>query len=141
MPRNSTIIFTKDAPYPPPFPMRTSRMDKAASSALRIITPSKPPTNSNMEEDAVDENGFPPVAIGDGDDDPMESLVDEPDHKFNDPAAVAVGKGGVNGDDAISVDSGDDDSSDTVAALGTSTGGVQGDSFGSTSNDCNKARV
>ena len=136
MPRSiRSSTNTKDAPYQPPFLMRAGGMDEAASSALRIITPSKPPTNSNMEKDAVDEKGFPPVAIGDGGDDPMESLVVEPDHDFDNPAAVAVGKGEVNVDDMIGVNSGDDDGVETGAGLGTSTGGVQGDRVGSTLND------
>ena len=60
-----------------------------------------------------------PVAIGGGGEDPIDSLVGDPDHKFNAPAAVAGRKGGVNGDDVISFDSGYDDGGDTGAGSGT----------------------
>ena len=65
-----------------------------------------------MEEDVVDENGSPPVAIG-GDNDPMDDIVADPDSKIDTPAEVSGGNAGVTSDlavgaggpeDAISVD-------------------------------------
>ena len=119
--RNSSTI-TKDAPYPPPFLLQTDGMDKAASTS-RLITPSKPTTNSNMEEDAVDEKGFPPVAIGGNGDDPMDGFVGEPDPEFEDSTTVAGGDGGVPSDEVISVGSGEDSGGD--AGTGTGTDGAK----------------
>ena len=103
-----------DAPYPPPFPLHTGRTDKAASAAL--ITPSKNSATSNMEEDAVIENGSSLVATGGAVDDPMDDIVADPDPPDNE--GDAGGKDGNGTDDPIDVDLDDEDGGEAGTGAG-----------------------
>ena len=56
----------------------------------------------------LDESGVPLVAIGVSGEDLLDDLIGNPNLELEDSTTVA-GKDGANGNDVISVDSGDDD--------------------------------